>query len=808
MPLLCVSIGWILGIIAGSVLGLPVWTIAFGILPLALLPFLRTYYKRIILAAFVLLLFLGGTVYSFQTINSIPQDNVSHYNEAGCITVEGVISNQPSTGDKTSTFQLKAQNLKTDTDEYQVSGTILVKTSRYPEYHYGDLIRVTGTLETPQKYDDFDYKTYLAVHEIYSVLNYPRVEIIETGHSPAALTFLYNARNSIAQSIDRALPEPQSALAKGIFLGDTGDIPQSLREAFANTGTSHILAISGLHLTIIIGLMVMVGSLIFGRQYNIHIWLALLVVWVYALFTGLEMPIIRSAIMGSVFLLAEFLGRQRNALPALTLAAAVMLAVQPGIIADVSFQLSYLSMCGLILVYPQFQKLSILKEPEEEDNSIIRHISRIILTGLFVIISALIGIAPLISYYFGVIPVLSIPATIFILPVLPLIIATTALVGAVGLLLPFLAVITGWLDWLFVSYLLLIVRIFDALPLASIRSRIDQPWQVWCYYIVLIIILVVADHWQGFINTMKSCLSAMKSFFTRLYSLSSGIRIKWAIISLAVITALIWTAVITFPDDKLHVSVLDIGQGDAILVQTPSHQNILIDGGPSPRKLKLELGKRLPFWDRKIDLIIITQPQSDHITGLLDIIGDYKISGILQTSVTADSEIYRRLTNIIETKAITVSYVYAGQVIETGDDIRFEILHPPQSPYECSGENRDCNCLVTRLIYKDISFLFTADIPQEVELYLLSRQASVKSTVLKVAHHGSQTSSSLQFLKSVDMDTAAISAGYSNSYGHPSLNTIASLVQLIDQEDIFITSQNGTVEYITDGSHLWVKTDK
>jgi competence protein ComEC len=808
MPLLCLSIGWICGIFLGTMLNLPVWTIALSILPLALLPFLKHFYKRIILASFVLILFLGGAVFSYQTLNNIPQDNVSFYNDTGVVTVEGLIADEPVIRDNSATLRLNAKKITTDIDEYAVSGAILLKTSGYPGYHYGDLIAATGTLQTPGQYDDFDYQSYLAIRDIYSTMNYPRVEITARDQGNSIQASIYSIRNNIAQSIDRALPEPQSAIAKGIFLGITGNIPQSLRAAFANTGTSHILAISGLHLTIIIGLIVMIGSLIFGRQYNIHIWLAFIVVWIYALFTGLEMPIIRSAIMGCVFLLAEFLGRQRNALPALTLAAAVMLALQPKIIGDVSFQLSYLSMCGLILVYPQFQKLSLLQESEEEDSSILSRMCRIILTGLFVIISALIGIGPLIVYYFGVIPILSIPATIFILPVLPLIIVTTALLGIIGLWVPFLAMIIGWFDWLFISYLLLIIRIFDALPLASIELKITEPWQVWCYYIVLLIILVIAGNWERFKTLMKSVITTLQSLLNNLYKLSTGVPVKWILAVLTVITALVWITIFTLPDNKLHVSILDIGQGDAILIQTPSHQNILIDGGPSPQKLKLELGRKLPFWNRKIDMIVITQPQADHITGLVDIVGDYEISSMVRTSNTADSVISGQLTAAVAAGDIPVACVSAGQLIRLGNNIDLEVLHPPSTPYQCSGDSRDCNCLVMRLAYKDISFLFTADIPEEVEYYLLSGRVNLKSTVLKVAHHGSRTSSNIQFLKAVDMDTAAISAGYGNRYGHPSLNTISNLVQIIDEEAIFITSQQGTVEYITDGSCLWAKTDK
>jgi competence protein ComEC len=807
MPLLCLSIGWICGIFLGSIFSLPVWAVSFSLLPLVIIPFLRNQYKKIILAFLTLLLILGGAVYSCYVSSNVRQDNISRYNDTGIVTIQGMIADEPATRDRTATFKLDVRKLTTESEAQDISGKVLVKVSRYPEHHYGELVQVTGRLNTPQKYDDFDYKSYLAVDDIYSIMTYPAVETIATDGGSKILSSIYSIRNRFALSIDRALPEPQSAIAKGIFLGITGDIPQSIRTEFVNTGTSHILAISGLQLTIIIGLLVLVGSLIFGRQYNIHIWLALLVVWLYAVFTGLEPPVLRSAIMGSVFLLAEFLGRQRNALPALTLAAAVMLGIQPQLIGDVSFQLSYLSMCGLILVYPQFARLNILKEPEDEGETALRKIVRIFLTGFFVTISALIAIGPRIAYYFGVIPFLSIPATVFILPVFPLIVMTTALVSIIGLFLPFLAMIIGWLDWLFISYFLLVVRVFDALPLASFDLRITEVWQVWCYYIVLIIILLIAGYFERFISIMKSLFYNLSSAVNRLQKWSSGLPLKWILAALAIMVILIWTAILTLPDDKLHVSVLNVGQGDAILIQTPQRNNILIDGGPSASKLKLELGKKLPFWERNIDMVVITQAQSDHVTGLSDIIRDYKIGRIIQTADTANSADFSQLRNMIADKQIPVSCVYSSQIIKTGD-IEIEVLHPPQVPFKCGEDNRDCNCLVLRLVYQHVSFLFTADIPEEVEYYLISNHAELKSTVLKVAHHGSDSSSGMQFLNNVGMKTAVISAGYDNPYGHPAPNTLASLARLIDKDNIFLTSYCGTVEYITDGDRLWVRTEQ
>lgn len=283
---------------------------------------------------------------------------------------------------------------------------------------------------------------------------------------------------------------------------------------------------------------------------------------------------------------------------------------------------------------------------------------------------------------------------------------------------------------------------------------------------------------------------------------------KWLIPALLVTAILIWSAVLTMPDDKLHVSFLDIGQGDAILIQTPGHQKILIDGGPDPQKINLELSKKLPFWDRTIDLVIATQPQADHITGLVEVLRRYKVKQVLEPGVHYDSSIYQEWLNIIEDKQINCEIARAGQLIEPGNGITLEVINPPPELFQGTSHDVDNNGLVTRLSYGKVSFLFTADIRLEAELELIGQRANLQSTVLKVAHHGSKTSTSAQFLAAVDPRIAVISAGANNTFGHPSPEVVTELINRLGEDKIYRTDIHGTIEFITDGEKLWVETER
>jgi competence protein ComEC len=268
-----------------------------------------------------------------------------------------MISADPDVRDGNTRLFVKAAHIEIDEEQSEVEGNVLIFVSRYPAYSYGDVIRITGELITPPVFEDFDYAAYLSHENIYSTILYPQIELTDSGQGYAPLEWIYSLRSQLSQSLARVLPEPQAALAQGMLLGIRSNIPDDLKQAFSVTGTAHLLAISGLHTGIVAGIMLSIGLLLFGRRHYLYIWLALGVIWIYAVLTGLQAPVVRSAIMASIFLAAELTGRQRNAITALVFAAAIMTACDPQVIYTASFQMSFMAMCGLIFVLPPLQNL-------------------------------------------------------------------------------------------------------------------------------------------------------------------------------------------------------------------------------------------------------------------------------------------------------------------------------------------------------------------------------------------------------------------------------------------------------------------
>jgi len=807
MWLLYISSAWVAGIFLGSKIGLPLFALAFGFIPFVVIPFLRNKRRILIVAGLCLFTLLGGGLHFPSSLPPANEHSLSLYNDLGIVEIQGIVAEEPDIRDRYCLLTFSASEITVNDEKEEVAGIALIRVPRYPTYHYGDVLKVTGELETPLQFEDFDYKSYLARQGIYSIIYYPGVEVLERGQGSKPLQWIYSLRERLSASLARALPEPQGSLAQAILLGLRGNIPDSLYEAFSRTGTAHLLAISGLHISIIIAMFLSFGILVFGRRRSIYIWLTLLITWLYALLAGMHPPIIRAAIMGSLFLIAEYLGRQRSAIIALAFAAAVMVGVQPNLLWTVSFQLSFLAIAGLILLYPYFQMwgrkgVASLFGAKER----IAAVGNIITDGLAATLAAIVAVGPLIAYNFGIVSLVALPATFFSLPALPFIIVTTALVAFAGLLVSLAAQILGWLAWLFLSYLILVVQGFDTLPHSSLEVSSVSTWHIWGYYAILAGVIALLNRRKQLADFSSRLTSGIKKVAKGIPKPRLGFSMKWLILPLLVVAILVWAVALTTPDDKLHVNFLDVGQGDAILIQTPNGQNILIDGGPDFQKINLELSEKLPFWDRTIDLVVCTQPQADHVTGLLEVLQRYEVKQVLEPGVSYNSSVYQEWLNVVEYKGIEYNLARAGQEIDLGNGIEMQVLNPQEGLFEETSHDVDNNGVVLRLTWGKVSFLFTADIREEAEFELIGQRANLRSTVLKVAHHGSETSTTSQFLAAVAPEVAVISVGADNPFGHPGPEVMERLIGRLGEDNVYRTDEDGTIEFITDGERLWVRT--
>ena len=805
MLLICLSCVWVAGIFLGTQLSLPPTLVLIGLTPLPFLFFARQRRKIIILTSLCLIAFFAAAAYSYSSLHTVNENSLRFYNDGGITEIRGMVAEDPDIRDKSTHLRLETAEIKLEEGWQAIEGTALIFVPRYPSYKYGDVLLIKGKAETPPQLDDFDYENYLAHQGIYTTITYPEIEVLEQGKGFKPLEWVYSLRNRLSRTLSEALPEPQASLAQGIILGIRGNIPPSLKADFASTGTSHLLAISGLHLGIMAGIILSLGIWLFGRRRNVHIWLALGAIWLYAVITGMHPPVLRAAIMVSLFLAAGLLGRQRSAITALTFAAAIMVGFSPYILGDASFQLSFLAMAGLIFLFPPLQSLT-RRGIKNEQCGIAASIAVFAADSFSVTLAAIIAIWPVVAYYFGIISFASPLATFLALPVLPAIIVTGVITGGLGLVALGAAQAFGWLAWLFTSYIVAIVSgLAGYFPTHAEVGSISTFW-IWIYYVALAAVIWLINHHNKSRDPLHEASARKGADAGQPASLISRLPTKWIIPPLLVIAILVSCTAATMPDDKLHVSFLNVGQGDAILIQK-GNQQILVDGGPSPQSLSLQLGKQMPFWDRTIDLMILTHPHEDHLSGQVEVLRRFRVEQVLYADIDYDSSLYDEWLKLVDEKNIKNVKAISGQQIKL-DGAVIEVLNPQTTCLTGTASDIDNNGVVLRLEKDSISFLLTADIGQEAEFQLITDRAELSSYILKIAHHGSANSTTPEFLDVVSPQLAVISAGDGNRFGHPADETLERLMEKIKPERIYRTDRDGTIEFTTDGERLWVATER
>jgi competence protein ComEC len=807
MLLIFLSCAWVLGIFVGSLLAPPALVMLCALLPLPFALLFPPVRKRLLQLALCLVIF-SGSVLSFP-LRAEGKPPLAALNNKGRVEITGVVRALPETHDALAHIELSASRVKTGDSMLETRGTVLIFTSRYPEYRYGDTLTVSGNLENPPVFEDFDYQSYLAGQNIYSSMLNPAITVSAEGSGNRVLAWVNAARLKLAQSLSAALPEPQAGLAQGIFLGIRSGLPDDLKTDFSITGTAHILAISGINLTIVAGLLLTLGLWILGRRYYLYVWVGLLLIWFYATLTGLQAPVVRAAIMASVFLLCELLGRQKNVAPALALSAAIMVGVNPQVLWNVSFQLSFLAMIGLVIIAPPLQTaarsgLARLVNEANPLSAVLIYIS----DSLCITLAAMVLIWPVIAHNFSAVSLIGPLATLLIAPALTPIIFATALTSLVGLFSLPVARVIAWVDWFFLSYMLWLVNAFASPALAAFGPVAIGGAAAGIYYVLLGLAVRFGKYFKKFPALLKAFLAAIKN--AGLSGIESLARVpkKFVIIPLLFLACFFSLTAATMPEKDLYVSILDVGEGDSILVRN-GNQNILIDGGPGPQAPLLGLSRALPFWEHKLDLVVTTHPHQDHLGGLIEVLRNYNVEKVLTTDLTDSSTCFREWSELLKERSIDVTVARAGQRMVLNNGALLEVLNPGLSAPARTTEEEENNGMVLKLSRGRTSFLFTADIGPEAEADLISRRADLDCTVLKISHHGSASSSTAAFLAVAKPQAAVISVGADNHYGHPSPQVISRLQALpMPSSSIFRTDLSGSIDFTTDGRRLWVKTER
>ena len=604
-------------------------------------------------------------------------------------------------------------------------------------------------------------------------------------------------RETLSTELTQLMPGTVAGLAAAMTVGDRRRVPSNVAEAFRSAGLSHILAISGLHVSIIGGIFLLVSVAVLGRRGQYYLLMPLTAIWGYAILAGLSPSVVRAATMFSIVLLSYLVGRQRNTLPALGLTGAIMLAIDPLLLGALSFQLSFAAVTGIAIFTSAVVTFydNRIATPERRDWWWIKSL-KWLYAGLATSFGATLMTVPIVASTFGGVPVFGAIATLLTLPILPYFVITSLISSVAGVLwqpagqvVAYLAIPAGY-------YVNGIAELFAAIPFALVPSGAWPIWGIVSWYAVIAafffrqgimrITLANYTHWRRWAKAGKP---------TPL----------WVTMLVLMVAALVWGGVATQTrDDTLSVTFFDVSLGDMILITTPAGTQVLIDGGRDASGAYTALDNALPFWDRSLDLIILTHPDADHLGGLQPVLDRYRTDYVLDSAVTHDTALARSWKSALANEPGQVLSAEAGMLIGLAGGGTMEVLWAGRATED---DPINDGSTVIRLVYGDVSFMLTGDISTTVEADLVRRFGDgLQSTVLKVAHHGSDTSSAERFLRTVGSSAAVIQAGYNNRFGHPTDAVLARLQQHIPPEQIWVTKDVGAVVITTDGQQIWSRT--
>lgn len=617
--------------------------------------------------------------------------------------------------------------------------------------------------------------------------------VIEPRQEKSLARLAEQVRKKYEAYMAQAMPKQDAAAIFAMLFGGYQGIRPELLEAFTVTGIVHILSVSGSHITLMAGTANIVGRFLHMSP-RATAALATGVILFYSLLAGAIPPVIRSALMGILTLLALTAGRERDAQHILGLVALGLLLYSPLWLFDISFQLSFGATAGLLYLAPPLRERLRKKLPV------------FVADSLAVTIGAQLSVLPIIAWYFNVLSLSSLLANLVIAPIVEWIIVAGLLAGLLASLLP----MAGKMVFLLASVVLGLVyelsRWVAALPGSQIYMPTFSWWGGILYYMGLGWLIIDGEHKKR----LMSCVGSK-------YLLAMGRKLRdskgWQVVFLlGMLVVVLCCGQMWCNNKEMQVHFIDVGQGDSALVITPHGRAFMVDTG-GVREGSYDIGSRvdvpylLHYGVQKLDYIFLTHAHDDHAGGVKGILTKIPVGAIGIGHEGAGDYLQAFGTGEIGKIKKLLVPLQEGSSIEL-DGVRIDMLYSPESrtvqESHLQATGNEFSNLI-RVSYGEASFLFTGDLVAEQEQQVLANGTNVASTVLKVGHHGSRTSSSQEFLTVVNPGWAVISCGYNNSFGHPHKEILHRLTSCTKAE-ILRTDQQGAIVFRTDGKSIKVES--
>ena len=678
-----------------------------------------------------------------------------------------------------TTYKIKVEKLSKK-DEFK--GTYLyldVNQKLGSNIKYGDYIIIQGEFKEPEKatnYKGFDYSEYLKTLKVYGTVKAKKINILKENSNNILFTISNNIFVKIKQIVRENMSDEKANLLLGILVGYKTEISEELQENFKESNISHILAVSGLHVSYIIIAINQLLEKAQGKR-NAKI-LTIFFIIVYMFITNFSPSVVRAGIMGIISIVAKLTYNKNDIWTAISFSLLCILIYNPYLITSAGVLLSYGGTIGIILfqksVSQIFKKITEKIKRYVKNGKIIDYLQDTISVSF----SAQLAISPIMAKMFNTISLSFFITNFFVGTIIgPIIILGFLFIISNIIKISLLSNIIKFFLETLLEILILISKLGKALPFNKIYIATPNIWQIIIYYIVIFI----ANIFYKVLSKRK--ISAFEKRIINWRNLCKHLirKSRQKVIAIIAIFLIILTTIIIIPKD-LKIYFIDVGQGDSTRIVTPRNKTILIDGGGSEN---YDVGKNtlLPYLlDRKIikiDYVIISHFDTDHVGGILTILQELNVKKVIIGKQFETSENYEKFLGIIKEKNILTKVVRKGDVINLEKDIQIKVLFPEEELI--SGNALNNNSLVFSLNYKSFSVLFTGDIEMITEeklIKLFLNTKELKATVLKVAHHGSKSSSIQEFLELVEPKIALIGVGANNLYGHPNSDVLARFSNL------------------------------
>jgi len=680
---------------------------------------------------------------------------------------------------------------------------------RYPPVRVGDRVEIRGTLRPPP---DSPYGVYLTRIGVAATLVTRSLQPLAAAAD--ADRIVQGIRADAGDALARALPEPAAGLAAGILIGLRERVDRELAADFTTTGLSHVVAISGWNIALVAGL---VAALLGTWPRRRRAVATVAAIALYTILAGASPSVLRAAVMAGVALLARETGRPGTAARALAWAVVLLLLVGPATVTDAGFQLSAAATAGLLAWGTPLAARLRVRLPR---------LPGFIVEGLAISLAAQAATLPIVLLSFGRLAPLSPFLNLLVVPLVPLAMATGTLAMVGGLLAgagapALFATLIGLPGALVIGLMVMLVQGAADLPFAGVTLPPPAGAALGGLAAAMLLVVGARRCISGLFGRRRpgstrprrrqgpgaaSPLAARPNQSDR-----RSLRSDRAVRALATVLVLVvGTAVVAAaarPDGRVHIIALDVGQGDAILVETPGGGRLLVDGGPDPDRLLVALDARIPPWDRRIDLVVLTHPHEDHVGGLPLLIERYRVGRLLEPGMTGPGPGYAALETALARRGMRSGLLSTGDRFAL-DDVSFRVLWPdpgtvPRAPPD-TGTGINNVSIVLLGTFGGQRFLLTGDAEEGIDPILVARGLP-HVDVLKVAHHGSRTATTDALLNATRPAVALISVGAKNTFGHPAPATLARLAA--HGVPTYRTDLDGTLDVALDGSVTSVHTE-